>query len=43
MSTDYVFDGYSKAPYKEDDQTNPQGAYGENKLKGELAIQVLWL
>ena len=39
VSTDYVFDGNSKAPYKEDDQTNPQGAYGETKFKGELAIQ----
>jgi dTDP-4-dehydrorhamnose reductase len=39
VSTDYVFDGISKVPYKEDDQTNPQGAYGETKLKGELAIQ----
>jgi dTDP-4-dehydrorhamnose reductase len=39
VSTDYVFDGNSKAPYKEDDQTNPQGSYGETKFKGELAIQ----
>jgi dTDP-4-dehydrorhamnose reductase len=39
VSTDYVFDGNSKFPYKEDDQTNPQGAYGETKLNGELAIQ----
>jgi dTDP-4-dehydrorhamnose reductase len=39
VSTDYVFDGNSKVPYKEDDETNPQGAYGETKLKGELAIQ----
>lgn len=39
VSTDYVFDGNSKFPYREDDQTNPQGAYGETKLKGELAIQ----
>jgi dTDP-4-dehydrorhamnose reductase len=26
-------------PYKKDDQTNPQGVYGDTKLKGELAIQ----
>ena len=39
LSTDYVFDGNTKIPYKEDDKTNPQGAYGETKLKGELAIQ----
>jgi dTDP-4-dehydrorhamnose reductase len=39
VSTDYVFDGNSSLPYKEDDETNPQGAYGESKLNGELAIQ----
>jgi dTDP-4-dehydrorhamnose reductase len=39
VSTDYVFDGASQIPYKEDDQTNPQGVYGDTKLKGELVIQ----
>ncbi|MDA0345461.1 MAG: dTDP-4-dehydrorhamnose reductase [Proteobacteria bacterium] len=39
VSTDYVFDGASTAAYKEEDKTNPQGVYGDTKLKGELAIQ----
>ena len=39
VSTDYVFEGNSNVPYKEEDETNPQGVYGESKLKGEFAIQ----
>ena len=39
VSTDYVFDGNSKVPYKEDNPTNPQSVYGCSKLKGEVAIE----
>jgi dTDP-4-dehydrorhamnose reductase len=39
VSTDYVFDGHSEVPYKEDNPTNPQGVYGDSKLKGEVAIE----
>lgn len=38
ISTDYVFDGKSFIPYKEDHPTNPQTIYGKTKLEGEQEI-----
>lgn len=35
ISTDYVFNGKSTVPYKEDSLTDPQSVYGASKLEGE--------
>ena len=35
VSTDYVFDGSGKRPYREDDMTCPNSIYGTSKLMGE--------
>ncbi len=37
-STDYVFDGTSKHPYKENDPPNPLNMYARSKLMGDQAI-----
>ncbi len=53
LSTDYVFDGHSPVPYREDSPPNPLGVYGASKLQGEkyvagtledhLIVRTAWL
>ena len=39
ISTDFVFDGNSSQPYKEDDKVNPLNIYGKSKVGGEDVIK----
>ena len=39
ISTDYVFGGDAKEPYKVDDPINPQSVYGSTKAEGERLIR----
>ena len=39
ISTDFVFDGRKKRPYRESDKTGPLNVYADSKLKGEFAVK----
>jgi dTDP-4-dehydrorhamnose reductase len=39
ISTDYVFDGNSREPYRPESQPNPINVYGASKLAGEKEVQ----
>jgi dTDP-4-dehydrorhamnose reductase len=39
FGTDYVFDGASSCPYREEDPANPLSVYGKTKWAAELALR----
>ena len=39
ISTDFVFDGKKKGPYRETDQVSPLNVYGKSKAAGETGVR----
>jgi dTDP-4-dehydrorhamnose reductase len=39
LSTDYVFDGQARRPYRPEDAPHPLGVYGRTKWEGEQAVR----
>ena len=39
ISTDFVFDGRGKTPYRETDRPKPLSIYGKSKLEGEIRVR----